>query len=83
MRIQGLLSLFPSLVEQEKSYDKQHTFVESDDIRYIYQPMETSYLLLITNLQSNILEDLNTLRIISKLVKFGSKHLFFRIQTVW
>lgn len=63
-RIEGLLAAFPKLVGS----GKQHTYVETENVRYVYQPIEVLYLLLITNKQSNILEDLETLRLISKLV---------------
>ncbi|ETO35623.1 hypothetical protein RFI_01442 [Reticulomyxa filosa] len=53
---------------EDTAMGKQHTFIETDEVRYIYQPMDTLYLLLITNMQSNIIEDLNTLRVIAKLV---------------
>ena len=36
--------------------------------RYVYQPIEGLFLLLITNKASNIVEDLETLRLLSKLV---------------
>eukprot|EP01083_Nonionella_stella_P060735 158446_1 len=69
LRIEGLLAAFPKLVDaDETSTSKQHTFIETQEVRYIYQPMDTLYLLLITNMQSNILEDLSTLRMIAKLV---------------
>lgn len=46
LRIEGLLLAFPKLaLENEKSrgaVGKQHTFVETDSIRYIYQPVEVS-----------------------------------------
>uniref|UniRef100_A0A0C9SB79 Coatomer subunit delta n=1 Tax=Wollemia nobilis TaxID=56998 RepID=A0A0C9SB79_9CONI len=64
IRIEGLLAAFPKLVGS----GKQHTFVETENVRYVYQPMDSLYLLLITNKQSNILEDLDTLRLLSKLV---------------
>jgi hypothetical protein len=46
----------------------QHTYVETESVRYVYQPMEGLYLLLITNKSSNIMEDLETLRLLAKLV---------------
>lgn len=64
IRIEGLLAAFPKLVGS----GKQHTYVETENVRYVYQPMEALYLLLVTNKQSNILEDLDTLRLLSKLV---------------
>ncbi|XP_052204394.1 coatomer subunit delta-like [Diospyros lotus] len=64
IRIEALLAAFPKLV----GAGKQHTYVETENVRYVYQPIEALYLLLVTNKQSNILEDLETLRLLSKLV---------------
>ncbi|KQK10441.1 coatomer subunit delta-3 [Brachypodium distachyon] len=64
IRIEDLLAAFPKLV----GTGKQHTYVETENVRYVYQPIEALYLLVITNKQSNILEDLETLRLLSKLV---------------
>mmetsp|Transcript_2643 Transcript_2643/g.2968 ORF Transcript_2643/g.2968 Transcript_2643/m.2968 type:complete len:528 (+) Transcript_2643:248-1831(+) len=64
IRIEGLLAAFPKLVGS----GKQHTYVETENVRYVYQPMEALYLLLVTNKQSNILEDLETLRLLSKMI---------------
>ncbi|RID68004.1 hypothetical protein BRARA_C00194 [Brassica rapa] len=62
--IEGLLAAFPKLVGLEK----QHTYFETENVRYVYQPIEALFLLLVTTKQSNILQDLDTLRLLSKLV---------------
>jgi hypothetical protein len=64
IRIEGLLAAFPKLVGS----GKQHTYVETENVRYVYQPMELLYLLLVTNKNSNILEDLEILRLLAKVV---------------
>ena len=63
-RIEGYLASFPKLV----SVDNQHTIIDTESIRYLYQPLESLYLLLITNRQSNIMEDIDTLRTLAKLL---------------
>jgi len=65
LRVEGLLAAFPKLV----GHAKQHTYVETDTVRYVYQPLENNlYLLLITTKTSNIVEDLGTLRLLAKVV---------------
>ena len=64
IRIEGLLAAFPKLVNSSK----QHTYVETENVRYVFQPLEGLYLLLVTNRQSNILEDMDTLRLLGKVV---------------
>ena len=50
------------------SPNQQHTYVETNNLRYIYLPLENLYLLLMTNKNSNIIEDLETIRLLHKLV---------------
>ncbi|CAE7662617.1 ARCN1, partial [Symbiodinium pilosum] len=65
LRIEGLLGAFTKLVDS----GKDHTFVETESVRYVYQPMEALSLVVITNKASNILEDLETLRLLAKVVQ--------------
>ncbi|RHZ06453.1 hypothetical protein DYB31_003177 [Aphanomyces astaci] len=63
--MQGLLTAFPKLLASET---RQHTFIDTESVRYVYQPIESYFLLLITNKTSNIVEDLHTMQLLAKLV---------------
>lgn len=67
LRVEGLLAAFPKLIGH--ALQQNHTYVETDTVRYVYQPLENQlYLLLITTKTSNIVEDLSTLRLLAKLI---------------
>ncbi|EKM61765.1 uncharacterized protein PHACADRAFT_248603 [Phanerochaete carnosa HHB-10118-sp] len=63
-RIDSLLASFPKVIPT----NTQHTSVETADVRYVYQPLEDLYILLITNKASNILQDIETLHLFARVV---------------
>ncbi|ORC89892.1 coatomer delta subunit [Trypanosoma theileri] len=66
IRIEGLLSAFPRLLES--SVNKQVTYIDAGAVRYVYQPLEELFLVLITTKSSNIVEDLATLHLMGRLI---------------
>src|SRR5579871_3798922 len=63
-RIEALLASFPKLT----STGAQHTTAETDAVRYVYQPLEEMYIVLITTKRSNILQDIETLHLFAQVV---------------
>jgi hypothetical protein len=63
-RIETLLASFPKLADS----GTQHTTVEQDNVRFVYQPLDELYMVLITNRQSNILQDIDSLHLFAQVV---------------
>lgn len=61
-----MLASFPNLVQSR--IGSQHTVVEQDSVRFVYQPLDELYIVLITNKASNILQDINSLHLFSQVV---------------
>ncbi|KAH8699063.1 coatomer subunit delta [Talaromyces proteolyticus] len=61
-RIEALLASFPKLADS----GTQHTTVEQDNVRFVYQPLDELYIVLITNRQSNILQDIDSLHLFAQ-----------------
>ncbi|KAF2756937.1 coatamer subunit protein [Pseudovirgaria hyperparasitica] len=70
-RIEALLASFPKLADS----GTQHTTVEQDNVRFVYQPLDELYMVLITNRQSNILQDINSLHLFAQVVSSICKSL--------
>ncbi|KAL9128187.1 MAG: hypothetical protein Q9217_003087 [Psora testacea] len=70
-RIEGLLASFPKLADT----GTQHTTVEQDNVRFVYQPLDELYMVLITNRQSNILQDIDSLHLFAQVVSSICKSL--------
>lgn len=70
-RIEALLASFPKLADT----GTQHTTVEQDNVRFVYQPLDELYMVLITNRQSNILQDIDSLHLFAQVVSSTCKTL--------
>ena len=70
-RVEALLASFPKLADS----GTQHTTVEQDNVRFVYQPLDELYMVLITNRQSNILQDIDSLHLFAQVVSSICKKL--------
>jgi coatomer subunit delta len=62
--MEALLAMFSKLT----TANTQHTTIEADTVRFVYQPLEEMYMVLTTTKASNILEDIETLHLFSQVV---------------
>ncbi|KAL2753632.1 hypothetical protein ACRALDRAFT_1051854 [Sodiomyces alcalophilus JCM 7366] len=70
-RVEALLASFPKLADS----GTQHTTVEQDNVRFVYQPLDELYMVLITNRQSNILQDIDSLHLFAQVVTSTCRNL--------
>ncbi|PBP26568.1 adaptor complexes medium subunit family protein [Diplocarpon rosae] len=70
-RVEALLASFPKLADS----GTQHTTVEQDNVRFVYQPLDELYMVLVTNRQSNILQDIDSLHLFAQVVTSTCKTL--------
>jgi hypothetical protein len=70
-RIEALLASFPKHADS----GTQHTTIEQDNVRFVYQPLDELYMVLITNRQSNILQDIDSLHLFAQVVSSTCKTL--------
>eukprot|EP00727_Mastigamoeba_balamuthi_P007387 m51a1_g3269 Coatomer subunit delta (529) ;mRNA; f:212316-214661 len=77
-RVEGLVGQFAKLdaaAASEQGGEKQNTCVETDTVRYLYQPLEDLFIVMATSKTSNVIEDLDTLHIFAKLVSTYCRQL--------
>jgi len=73
LKMEEYISTFPQLIESGKYIhlfhtDSQCTHVETESVRYVYLPIDDLYLVLITNKNSNIIEDTEIIRQLHKII---------------
>lgn len=62
--LESTIKNFPKSLQSSQ----QHTFIENNNFRFLYLPLDDLYLILLTNKGSNIIEDLECLRVLQKVV---------------
>ncbi|CAI2374672.1 unnamed protein product [Moneuplotes crassus] len=64
LKMEEYIRTFPKLIEA----GSQCTHIETEDVRYVYLPIDDLYLVLITNKNSNIIEDTEIIRQLHKII---------------
>ena len=64
-RVEGLISSFSKMT----SAGRQHTTIDTDEVRFVYQPLDDLYMVLITSKRSNILSDIDALHLFARVVE--------------
>lgn len=69
-RIEGLITSFNRLIVDilKNDTDRQDTTIETESVRYLYQILDNITIVVITSKGSNVLEDLSTLSVCSKVI---------------
>mgnify|MGYP001022665711 CR=1 FL=1 len=62
--VEEIYRSFPKLIHQ----GQQHTYVQSDKHTFLYLPIDSLYLVLVSSKNSNIIEDQETIRTIYKIL---------------
>lgn len=62
--VEDIYRSFPKLIKP----NQQHTYVQSDKYTFLYIPIETLYLVMVSSKHSNIIEDQDTIRTIYKIL---------------
>ncbi|KAL0214617.1 hypothetical protein P9112_006801 [Eukaryota sp. TZLM1-RC] len=66
LKVDSYLSAFPKLFSSSRS---DYNFIDSVDVRYVFHSMEKLFIVLLTSLSSNILDDNEALTLISRCIK--------------
>ncbi|ORM41467.1 Coatomer subunit delta-1 [Babesia sp. Xinjiang] len=64
--LETALSNFNRLVEKQSG---DHTFVETEDNRFVYQPVDEYYVFVMTSFDSNILRDIGVVKALAEIVQ--------------
>ncbi len=62
--VEDIYRSFPKLIKP----NQQHTYVQSDKYTFLYIPIDSLYLVMVSSKNSNILEDQETIRTLYKIL---------------